>query len=73
MLIRYYEAALSVYYRGIAGCTGCQSKCLKGLDVGELSRCLNYVRGYGSEGLAFENHCYLPHTTRIENFSNSDT
>lgn len=55
-LKRYANAASSVYCRGIAGCTGCKGQCPKGVDVGELNRCLNYARGYEDDRLAYENH-----------------
>ena len=72
-LKRYADAASTVYCRGIAGCSGCLDQCPKGVNVGELNRCLNYARGYGDERLAYENHRRLDPVLQARACSDCET
>ncbi|MBN1290818.1 MAG: aldo/keto reductase [Candidatus Latescibacteria bacterium] len=65
-LIRYGEALRGNYCCGVAGCTGCQEQCPKGVCVNNLNRCLSYANSYGSIELARENYAQLPRTSKID-------
>ena len=49
----------------LAGCTGCEGQCPKGVKVCELNRCLGYAYGYGDSRLAWENYRQLPRESRV--------
>ncbi len=65
-LIRYAHAREGGYCHGTGGCTGCQDKCPKGVEICELNRCVGYVNGYGDPSLALENYRDLPTGSKIE-------
>lgn len=54
------------YCHGVAGCTGCQGQCPKGVSLSQLNRCVRYADGYGDLRLARENYRLLPKTGRVE-------
>jgi uncharacterized protein len=66
-LRQYGEAVKDHYCCGLSGCTGCQEKCPKGVNVNEINRCLGYVYGYGNTELARENYDRLDPSSKLEN------
>ncbi len=70
--IKLGESLNKDYCRGVAGCTGCQDQCPKGVCVNDINRCLAYANGYENQGLAWENYRALPRTSRIEQCSDCD-
>lgn len=66
ILIRHAESLKGRYCRGVAGCTGCQGQCPKGVEICELNRCLRYAYSYGDIRLARENYAHLPAASRVE-------
>ena len=59
-LRRFGEGVSPHYCRGVAGCTGCEVQCPKGVQVRDINRCLAYANGYGDPGLAREQYDILP-------------
>ena len=66
MLNHYSELLKDYYCRGVAGCTGCQNQCPKGVKVCDLNRCLAYAYCYGNKELAWENYRDLPNSSKVE-------
>jgi len=73
VLKKYAGDAGTIYCRGIVGCDGCLEQCPKGVNLGDLNRCLNYASGYCSEALAWENYRMLPPSSRIEQCGDCET
>jgi len=71
-LYRYGQSLEGAYCRGVAGCTGCQEQCPKGVEICELNRCLGYAYGYGNIELARENYAELPVVSRVDTCSECD-
>lgn len=69
---RYCENIEGHYCRGVAGCTGCNDKCPKGVSVREINRCLGYAYGYNDIELAQENYEALPRSNRLDNCADCD-
>ena len=63
---RFGNAGSLPYCRGVAGCTGCEGQCPKGVRVSELNRCLRYACGYNDLNVAWENYRALPRSSKIE-------
>jgi hypothetical protein len=53
----------------LAGCTGCDGQCPKGVPICEFNRCLAYAHSYGDMRLAWENYLQLPRSARIDRCS----
>lgn len=67
MILRQYsESSKSDRCLRLAGCTGCDGQCPKGVPVCELNRCLAYAHSYGDTRLAWENYLQLPRAARID-------
>lgn len=66
LLNRHAEDLQGRYCRGVAGCTGCQGQCPKGMEICEVNRCLRYAHSYGDLRLARENYAQLPASSRID-------
>ena len=64
-LERFGQKSRGSYCSGVSGCTGCQEKCPKGVEVCEINRCVNYAYGYGDVRLAHENYDALPASNRL--------
>lgn len=65
-LRKYGENLKGNYCSGVAGCTGCRNKCVKGVQVNDINRCLGYAYGYGDIELAHENYNKLPDSSRVD-------
>ena len=63
---KYTHTGPESYCSGVAGCTGCEGQCPKGVCPWELNRCVGYADDYGDIGTAWENYRLLPVSTRAD-------
>lgn len=66
ILHRFSERMKGNHCLSLAGCTGCEGQCPKGVLVCELNRCLGYAYGYGDVRIARENYLQLPRSSRVD-------
>ena len=72
LLRRFSERVRGTRCLSLAGCTGCEGQCPKGVPVCELNRCLGYAYGYGDIRLARENYHQLPREARVDRCGDCD-
>jgi len=65
-LYHYSRDVRGTFCEYVHGCTGCLGQCPKGVEPGDINRCLGYAYGYGDMDLARENYEALPEGSKVD-------